>query len=48
MKSWWHVVVMLVLLPMLGEAQTDLLRHSFISPYEAKPVPPRASKKAEC
>jgi outer membrane protein len=38
MKSWWHVAVVLVLLPMLGEAQTDLLRHSFISPYEAKPV----------
>jgi len=38
MKCWLQAGVMLALIPMLGEAQTDFVT-SIISPYEAKPVP---------
>ena len=40
MRSWSQAAVLSVLLPVLGEAQTGFVRNSFISPYEAKPVPP--------
>jgi outer membrane protein len=47
MRHWWQVGVVSLLLPALGQAQTDFLRHSFISPYEAKPVPPENFQNSE-
>jgi outer membrane protein len=47
MSHWCQAAVLSVLLPVLGEAQTDLLRHSFISPYEAKPVQPENFQNSE-
>ena len=47
MRHWWQVGVVWLLLPALGQAQTDFLRHSFISPYEAKPVPPENFQNSE-
>jgi outer membrane protein len=47
MRSWWQSAAVLVLLPVLGEAQTDFIRHSFISPYEAKPVQPENFQNSE-
>jgi outer membrane protein len=38
MKCWSQAGVMLALIPMLGEAQTDFVT-SIIRPYEPKPVP---------
>ena len=40
MRCWSQAAVLLVVIPVLGEAQTGFVRNSFISPYEAKPVPP--------
>src|SRR5580704_6209389 len=40
MRSWREAAVLVVLLPLLGEAQTNFVRKSFINPYEAKPVQP--------
>jgi hypothetical protein len=31
--------MLLLVIPVLGEAQTGFVRNSFISPYEVKPVP---------
>src|SRR3984893_12700680 len=39
MKCWSQAAVLLVVIPVLGEAQTGFVRNSFIRPYEAKPVP---------
>jgi outer membrane protein len=47
MKCWPQIAVLSVLLPMLGEAQTNFMRNSFISPYEAKPVPPATLQNSE-
>jgi outer membrane protein len=47
MRHWCQAAVLSVLLPVLGEAQTDFLRHSFISPYEAKPVQPENFQNSE-
>src|SRR3984893_6544321 len=40
MKCWSQAAVLLVVIPVLGEAQTGFVRNSIIRPYEAKPVPP--------
>ena len=40
MRSWPQAAVMAVLLPLLGEAQANFVRNSFVSPYKAKPVQP--------
>ena len=40
MRRWWQAAVLLVVIPVLGEAQPDFVRNSFIQPYQAKPVPP--------
>jgi len=40
MRLWWQAAVLLVVIPVLGEGQTGFVRNSFISPYQAKPVPP--------
>jgi outer membrane protein len=47
MTSWSHAVVLSVLLPVLGEAQTNFVRNSFLSPYEAKPVQPEKFQNSE-
>jgi outer membrane protein len=47
MRSWSRATVVLALLPVLGEAQTDFLRHSFITPYQAKPVQPENFQNSE-
>jgi outer membrane protein len=47
MRFWSQAAVVFALLPVLGEAQTDFLRHSFISPYEAKPVQPENIQNSE-
>ena len=47
MRSWWQAGVVLALLPLLGKAQTDFLRHSFITPYQSKPVQPENFRNSE-
>ncbi|MGB6944822.1 MAG: TolC family protein [Bryobacteraceae bacterium] len=47
MRNWWQSAAVLVLLPVVGEAQTDFIRHSFISPYEAKPIQPESSHNSQ-
>ena len=47
MRCWLQAAMVSLLLPMLGEAQTGFLRSSFISPYEAKPVPPENFQNSE-
>jgi outer membrane protein len=47
MRSWWQAPVVLALLPVMGEAQTDFLRHSFITPYQSKPVQPENFRNSE-
>jgi outer membrane protein len=47
MRRWSQAAVVFALLPVLGEAQTDFLRHSFITPYEAKPVRPENFQNSE-
>jgi outer membrane protein len=39
MSCWSRAAALLVVIPVLGEAQTGFVRNSFISPYEVKPVP---------
>jgi outer membrane protein TolC len=40
MKLWSQAAILLLFIPLLGEAQTGFVRNTFIRPYEAKPVPP--------
>ncbi len=40
MRRWSQAAVLLVVTPVLGEAQTGFVRSSIIRPYEVKPVPP--------
>src|ERR1700694_1826629 len=40
MRCWSQAAVLLVVIPVLGEAQTGFVRSSILWPYEAKPVPP--------
>ena len=40
MRRCLQAAVVFAFFPVLGEAQSDFLRHSFISPYRAKPVHP--------
>jgi outer membrane protein len=40
MTSWSQAAVLLVIIPVLSEAQTGFVRDSILRPYEAKPVPP--------
>src|SRR5579871_4851369 len=40
MRRWWQAAILLVIIPVLGEAQTGFVRNSLIRPYEAKPVAP--------
>jgi outer membrane protein len=47
MRSWSQAAVLAVLLPVLGEAQTNFVRNSLISPYEAKPVQPEKFQNSE-
>ena len=47
MKRWSQAAVLSVLLPMIGEAQTNFVRNSFIRPYQAKPVPPATFQNSE-
>jgi outer membrane protein len=39
MRLWCQAASLLVIIPVLGVAQTGFVRNSFIRPYEAKPVP---------
>jgi outer membrane protein len=39
-RLWPQAAILLVVIPVLGEAQTGFVRNSFISPYKVKPVPP--------
>jgi outer membrane protein len=47
MRSWRRAPVLFALLPVLGAAQTDFLRHSFITPYQSKPVQPENFRNSE-
>jgi outer membrane protein TolC len=40
MTSWSQAAVLLVIIPVLSEAQTSFVRDSILRPYEATPVPP--------
>jgi outer membrane protein len=40
MRCWSQAAVLLVVIPVLGAAQTGFVQNSFIRPYEVKPVPP--------
>jgi outer membrane protein len=39
MRYWSQAAVLLVVIPVLGEAQARFVRNSIIGPYSAKPVP---------
>jgi outer membrane protein len=43
----WSQAAVLAILPMLGEAQTNFVRNSFITPYKAKPVLPENFQNSE-
>jgi len=40
MRLWSQAIILLMIIPVLGEAQTGFVRSSILRPYEAKPVPP--------
>ena len=40
MRCWSHSAVLLLAIPVLGEAQIGFVKNAFVRPYEAKPVPP--------
>jgi outer membrane protein TolC len=40
MRLWSQATILLMIIPVLGEAQTGFVRSSILRPYEAKPVPP--------
>jgi outer membrane protein len=40
MRFGTQAAILLMVIPVLGEAQTGFVRNSLIRPYEAKPVPP--------
>src|SRR5260370_37608525 len=40
MRRWSQAAILLMVIPVLGEAQTGFVRNALIRPYEAKPVPP--------
>ena len=40
MRGWLQAAVLMLAIPVLGEAQTSFLENCLIRPYEAKPVPP--------
>src|ERR1700678_4054639 len=42
MRNWSQAALLSVLLPVLGGAQMNFVRNSFISPYQAKPVQPES------
>jgi outer membrane protein TolC len=37
---WSQAAVLLLVIPVIGEAQTGFVRNSFLNPYQAKPVAP--------
>ena len=47
MRGWFQAAVLMLAVPVLGEAQTGFLGNAFIRPYEAKPVPPVNLKNSE-
>jgi outer membrane protein TolC len=47
MRRWPQAAVLSVLLPVIGESQTNFVRSSFITPYEAKPVQPENFRNSE-
>ena len=47
MNRWAQAAVLSVLLPVIGEAQTNFVRSSFIRPYQAKPVPPATLQNSQ-
>ena len=47
MNRWAQAAVLSVLLPVIGEAQTNFVRSSFIRPYQAKPVAPATLQNSE-
>jgi outer membrane protein TolC len=40
MRLWSQAIILLMIIPVLGEAQTGFARSSILRPYQAKPVPP--------
>jgi len=40
MRSWSRAAILLVVVPILGQAQTGFVRNWFIRPYQAQPAPP--------
>jgi outer membrane protein TolC len=47
MKGWFQALVLMLAVPVLGEAQTSFLGNAFIRPYEVRPVPPVNLKNSE-
>jgi outer membrane protein len=47
MNRWWQAPLIFALLPVLAEAQSEFLRHSFITPYQPKPVPPATLQNSQ-
>src|ERR1700730_10577898 len=40
MRPWLQAIILLVIIPVLAEAQAGFVRNSILRPYEAKPVAP--------
>ena len=47
MKRWSQSAVLLVVIPVLAEAQTGFVQNSIFRPYEAKPVAPASFQNSE-
>lgn len=47
MTRWTQAAVLSVLLPVIGEAQTNFVRSSFLRPYRAKPVSPATLQNSQ-
>jgi outer membrane protein len=47
MRSWSQAALLLVIVPVLSEAQTGFVRSSILRPYEAQPVPPVNSQNSQ-
>jgi outer membrane protein len=47
MRSWSQAALLLVIIPVLSEAQTGFVRNSILRPYEAQAVPPVNSQNSQ-
>ncbi len=47
MRLWSQAAILLVIIPVLSDAQTGFVRNSILRPYEAKPVPPATFQNSQ-